>query len=125
MANIEIITSNPRYSIVPTALLPNLPAPSVGDKIETGIKKTIHSLSNSFTVTNIIDSVTLSKNLKDFLQNLQPVLDEATSLPGNFKINEIELNLAISAEGSIKLIGEFSAGFQTSITLKLSRASNG
>ncbi len=121
MANLEIITSNPEYSIVPAALLPNLSAASVRDRIKEGINNTVHSFSNSLTITNIIDPVTLSKNLKDFLQNIQPVLDEVSLSPGNFKINEIELNLAISAEGGIKLIGEFSAGFQTSITLKLSR----
>ena len=52
---------------------------------------------------------------------MQPVFDEVSLSPGNFRINEIELNLAISAEGGIKLVGEFSAGIETSITLKLSR----
>lgn len=125
MANIEIITSNPEYSIVPAALLPNLSAPAIGDGVQKVVNKMVQSVSSSLTVTNIIDSVTLSKNLKEFLTNLQPVLDEASLLPGNFKINEIALNLAISAEGGIKLIGQFSAGIQTSITLKLSRGSTG
>jgi hypothetical protein len=116
MANIEIITSTP------TALSANiLQAASVADDLKTGVVKAARSLASGFTVTNVVDPVALAKNLKGFLNDIQPVLDEVSLLPGNFRINEMELNLAISAEGGIKLIGDLSTGIHSSITLKLTR----
>jgi len=118
MATIEIITSTP------SALSANiLPAPSIAFDLKTGAVKAARSLASGFAVTNVVDSDALSKNLKEFLIGLQPVLDEVSLLPGNFRIHEMELNLAITAEGGIKLIGDFSAGIHSSITLKLTRTS--
>lgn len=106
MSKIEIITAGPAL----TASL--LPAASIGENISKGLR---------FVTGNLVDSKVLSNNLKEFINNIQPVLDEITLSKGDFKINEIELNLVISAEGGIKLIGEFTAGIQSGITLKLSR----
>ena len=116
MPQIEIITA------APAALASSgLAAPSIASNIKDRVVEAAKSLASNSAVINFIDTEVLSKNLKEFLQNMQPVFDEVSSSPGNFRINEIELSLAISAEGGIKLIGEFSVGFQTGITLKLSR----
>lgn len=108
MSKIEIITAAPALTASP------LPAPSIGENISKGLK---------LVTSNLVDSKVLSSNLKEFINNIQPVLDEITIPIGDFKINEIELNLVISAEGGIKMIGEFTAGIQSGITLKLSRNS--
>ena len=116
MPQIEIITA------APTALASSvLPAPSIASNMRDGVVEAAKSLASNLTVTKFIDTDILSKNLKEFLQHIQPVFDEVSVAPGKFRINEIELKLAVSAEGGVKLVGEFSAGIETSITLKLSR----
>ena len=116
MPQIEIITATPALTAI------NLSAPSIlTEKIRKGMVKAAKSVAGDITITSFVDTDILSKNLKEFLQHIQPVFDEVSVAQGKFRINEIELKLAISAEGGIKLVGEFSAGIETSITLKLSR----
>ena len=116
MPQIEIISA-------PALAAMYQPAASIYTNLESKITEAAKTAAGNLLVSKFIDTEVLSRNLKEFLQNLHPVLDEVSLSPGKFKINEIELSLAISAEGGIKLIGEFSAGFQTGITLKLSRSS--
>jgi len=68
-----------------------------------------------------ISTEILSKNLKDFLEKIKPVIESQTTAIGQFSVSEIELNLAINASGGIDLIGKFDAGIEGGITIKLTR----
>jgi len=71
-----------------------------------------------------IGTETLSKNLKDFLEKIKPIIESQTTDIGQFSVTEIELNLAINASGGIDLIGKFDAGIEGGITIKFTRKEN-
>ncbi len=68
-----------------------------------------------------ISAETLSKNLKEFLDKMKPVIESQATIIGQFSVSEIELNLAINATGGIDLVGKFEAGIKGGITIKLTR----
>lgn len=72
-------------------------------------------------VQSEVNSDTLSKNLEAFLKNMKPILEATDDKLGKYSVKEIDLNIAISAEGGISLIGQLTAGIQAGITIKLSR----
>ena len=63
----------------------------------------------------------LSKKLKKFLNDFKPVLDATNDAIGGFAVNEVELNLEISGEGGVKLVGTLTAGVKAGVTIKLAR----
>jgi hypothetical protein len=120
MSKIGITTSIP-------LLMPALAAPmpaaasaaASGD--DSGVSGKPEFRVTSKTVTNRIDTKILEGNLKKFLDDFEPALNSLTSQRGNFSVNEIEINLAITSKGGINLIGQLSIGIESSIKLKLSR----
>jgi hypothetical protein len=72
-----------------------------------------------------IDISILSENLKQVLTNFQQVLDEQPKSASGYYIDEIELNLGVSGNGSIALIGKLEAGIQAGIKIKLKRETKG
>ena len=79
------------------------------------------SITNNIHEVTDISSEIISKNLKKFLNNLNSILKENFNDDFEYKLDTIELNLAVNAEGGIELIGKVSAGVTASIKLILSR----
>ena len=68
-----------------------------------------------------LDTEELSKNLKQFLDSLKPVIEIQKEPMGEFQVSEIELSIAVNASGGVSLIGQFNAGIEGGIKIKLSR----
>jgi hypothetical protein len=68
-----------------------------------------------------ISSEKLAESLKDFLDNFKPALEKQDEKIGNFKIDEIELSLALNASGGVQLIGKVDVGIEGGIVIKLKR----
>lgn len=69
-----------------------------------------------------ISAEVLQKNMASFLEVLSPALNQAEKVVGGYDLEEIELKLEVSAEGSLSLIGTVQAGAVGGITLKFKRA---
>ena len=63
----------------------------------------------------------LATSLKRFLQTMTGVLNEADMHESNYRIDSVELSLAVNASGGIELLGKLSAGSQASMKLTLTR----
>lgn len=68
-----------------------------------------------------VSTEALSKNLKEFMEKIKPIIESQAEKIGQFSVTEIELNLAINASGGIDLIGKMEAGIEGGITIKLTR----
>jgi hypothetical protein len=68
-----------------------------------------------------LDTKELSKNLKQFLGSLKPVIEIQKDPVGEFQVSEIELSIAVNASGGVSLIGQFNAGIEGGIKIKLTR----
>lgn len=69
-------------------------------------------------VESSVDAETLALNLKNLLDSLAPAMNEcfqSTSLT----IEEVEMNLGLSANGSIGIIGKIGGGITASIKVKI------
>jgi hypothetical protein len=65
----------------------------------------------------------LKNNLSKFLSAMQTVLDGAPTAVAGYKIDEMEIEVEVSAEGGISLLGTGGkVGGKGSITLKLKRS---
>ncbi|MCW5795338.1 MAG: hypothetical protein KIS97_13475 [Nitrospira sp.] len=68
-----------------------------------------------------LPSDVIANNLQNFIGVFESTIDPAVKNDGNFQIDEVELNLSISAEGGFSLIGQMSGGVETSVKVKLKR----
>lgn len=64
---------------------------------------------------------TLRDNLTAFLTAFSHTLDYVENSVSGFHLDEIDVNVEVSAEGSISLIGAVQAGASGGITLKFKR----
>lgn len=64
---------------------------------------------------------TLQANLSDFITRLGTSLEHIQSNMLNYTLDEIEINIEVSATGSISLVGSIEAGTTGGITLKFKR----
>jgi hypothetical protein len=71
-----------------------------------------------------VDASVLTSNLQKLLREFQKVLDEQPESPTGYRVEEIELNLAVSGKGGFTLIGMVEAGVQASVKVKIKRASD-
>ena len=69
-----------------------------------------------------VNSEDLAKNMDDFLKRIEPVVRIQNQSIGDFRIEEIELNLAINGQGGVELIGKVEVGVEAGITIKLKRS---
>jgi hypothetical protein len=67
-------------------------------------KSALPKFGKKLKETNI-DNKVLQDNMENFLNNLTPVLNTKKDV-GEFEIDEIELNITISATGGIQIIGK-------------------
>lgn len=63
----------------------------------------------------------IQRNLSEFLALFSSALDSVEDSVGGFVLDEIAVNVSVSAEGSISLIGAIQAGTSGGITLKFKR----
>lgn len=66
----------------------------------------------------------LKENINDFTNKISEVLDGIQGKLKNYKLDEIELNVELSASGSIHLIGSVEVGTTGAITLTFKRCSH-
>lgn len=85
------------------------------------VKDALPSLKDVIKREVSISPEQLSKNLRDFLDRFRPVITEQPEHIGGFRIDEIELSLAINAKGGVELIGKAEVGVEGGISLKLRR----
>lgn len=64
---------------------------------------------------------TLQTNLSDFVARLATSLENVQSGISNYTLDEIEVNIEVSATGSISLVGCIEAGTTGGITLRFKR----
>jgi hypothetical protein len=68
-----------------------------------------------------VDVELLKNNLSGFFESINHLLSAIPKAAEPFKLDEIELSIEVSAEGSIQLVGGVKAGATGGITLKLKR----
>ena len=68
-----------------------------------------------------VEPKALADNLKEFLAAFEVVLMDCPTNISTFQIDEMELSLAVNAQGGIELLGKLSAGIEASIKVKLKR----
>lgn len=64
---------------------------------------------------------TLQKNLTEFIEKLGASLKNIQSGISNYDLDEIEINIEVSATGGISLVGSIEAGATGGITLRFKR----
>lgn len=88
-------------------------------------KKDSEFTSKGNTVSHLICSKlpisTLQTNLSDFITRLAISLENVQSGISNYILDEIEINVEVSATGSISLVGAIEAGTTGGITLRFKR----
>lgn len=66
----------------------------------------------------------LKENLNDFTDKISEVLNGIQGKIKNYQLDEIELNVELSASGSIRLIGSVEVGTTGAITLTFKRCNH-
>lgn len=63
----------------------------------------------------------LAQNLGALLNEVQTAFDAAQNAASAYVVDEIELNIGVSAKGGLALIGKVEAGMEAGIKVKLKR----
>jgi len=84
-------------------------------------RKILPSLNKKLGQSTQISAELIAKNFRNFIKKFQDILGEQDHSNDKFIIENIELNLAINAQGGIELIGKMSANIATSVKVKLVR----
>lgn len=98
--------------------------PILGHEIEADdTKQALPAFSPDRIVQKVatVGSEVLASNIKTFLTSFQEVLQDADRSYGGFRLEELELSLAVDASGRVSLVGEMAGGVSTSLVLRLRR----
>lgn len=68
-----------------------------------------------------VDMSVLSTNLKGTLADFQKIMDDLPKSASGYCIDEIELNMGVSGNGGIALIGKFEIGVEAAIKVTIKR----
>ena len=68
-----------------------------------------------------VDAEKIAKSLNELVDALSFIVSKPASKPG-FSVDELELNLTISATGEVGFIASVSAGVEASITVRMKRS---
>ena len=69
------------------------------------------------------DSSDLARMFEDFVGNLQSIFNTASSVTGNYKVDQIEINVGINGEGKVTwVLGGASVGADVAVKLILRRS---
>lgn len=63
----------------------------------------------------------LASNFRSFLASFRDVLRDTDHSYEGFRLEEIELSLAVDASGKVSLVGEIGSGIQTSMVVRFRR----
>ena len=106
-----MVDEGKRILVVPATTAPDLPGGGRGSKgLFDGAPRAVG-----------LDTDVLKKNLNVFVQSVQDVLKDLPQLDKPFRLDEIELTVEVSGEGSLQLVGGVKIGASGGITLKLKR----
>ncbi len=68
-----------------------------------------------------VGSEVLASNIKTFLTSFQEVLQDMDHSYAGFRLEELELSLAVDASGKVSLVGEMASGLSASLVVRLRR----
>ena len=80
--------------------------------------------NTSSVISKTISGETLKENLNEFVANIGKTFDGLKSTAKSFELEEFELNIEVSANGGINLIGMVQGGAKSGITMKFKRISH-
>lgn len=96
----------------------------VDEAVKDATKAALPNLArHAVTKTVEVSGDALRDNIRSFVSKFATLLDEGKVGDTNVVIDEIELSLTVTANGSIELLGKLSAGGQAGIRVKLKRQS--
>jgi hypothetical protein len=73
-------------------------------------------------VIDSLNSERIKQSLIEFVRNIQSILDEMAKLLGNYEVNQFEIGVTVSAEGSIIVVkGEAEAEFRIIFSKKMKK----
>lgn len=84
-------------------------------------KAALPALGSARVHVSQIDISVLSENLLNTLGDFQQMIEKIPEAKASYRLDEIELNLGVSAKGGIALIGKLEAGVQAGIKIKFKR----
>ena len=94
----------------------------VDEAVENKTKAALPKLTKHAVKETVeISEDALRENIRNFVSSFAPLLDDGKLGDTSVAIDEIELSLAVTASGSIQLLGKVSAGTQASVKVKLKR----
>lgn len=85
------------------------------------IKRGMPGFGKNVSALNKVETKTISSNLKKFLKEIQETLDGQPDSIAGYEIDNVVLNIAVTANGGIELIGKMSAGVTASMSITLQR----
>ena len=89
---------------------------------DANTKSILPTLAEKKIATVSLPVKKIKQNLKRFLDSLEEIITDANRPGKTMKVDQIELNFTVNAEGGIELIGKVSAGIETSIKIILVRS---
>ena len=94
--------------------------PSVSVETERAGLPSFRGAAESVLQVVKVDTEIIANNLKSLVESLQSTLSISANT-GDFALEEIELNLKVSATGELGFVASVSAGSEASITLRMKR----
>jgi hypothetical protein len=73
------------------------------------------------TAVKEVDAEKIQKSLRELVEQLSGIMKEDKIKLGSLHLSELEVNVEITAEGGVALVGVAKAGIKGAITLKFSR----
>ncbi len=89
---------------------------------ESNTKSILPSIAGKKMATVSLPVKLMKQNLKRFLDSMEDIITDVNRSGKTMKVDQIELNLAVNAEGGFELIGKASASIETSIKIVLVRS---
>lgn len=84
-------------------------------------EKFFGSAARVVTKIGSLDTSALASSLDSFLERIAPAFNRASRALGAYELKEIEVSLAVTASGEIRLIGGVSSEISGGIRLKFTR----
>ena len=66
----------------------------------------------------------ISDNLKIFLNSFFSILEDQSGIKSKYYVDEIEINLGITANGGIEFVGKISSGTQVGLKVKIKKTAD-
>jgi len=95
------------------------------DEIELaeGEKGIFGATARVVTKVGVLDTEAFTRNLKAFLDRIGPAFAGAGRTLGSYELAEVEVSIAVSARGEVRLVGGVSSEVSGGVRLKFARRS--